>query len=1343
MSPFPIFAVIVPLSVLSFSLSISIVKSFTLALQSPHRVTAPPRPRTPGLAALFAGAGGVLAFACLVLALVMSPVLLLVAPDVERYRLSREVSHDLAWAELLGLRFGGAGAAVVAAAGTLAAPALARWGGAFAFEAVGFWAMREACWLATACVVWPGKTAGVTGGVCWETDHSLRAAAALAALCLVPVFWAQLRTRRPEVFAVALARQVTAITHMLPGRVPRAVLVAVSLALTAISLVRTLAGRPHSADLLNSLSVASYAAGFTVHCGCLILSIVPSLFTAQAVAISVAAAAVVFLAALALDSLLLARLFRLSPSEAPTLVRDALARGENGVFRRAAVSAWRSLPGAPLSDGALASDGAMSVRAALREWLRQLARHPDLEVRTCAALVIGDLLQEKPDSPDFMPLIPILRHMLRDMRNKDDMGVKSAVCSASGFAGSTERGFEASRGLALVKIFVVYLERHMYEDLDFEDHDFLGTVIRTIHMWLRTRAGHRTLTAQMNIVSTLTQMARWRHPKVKRPTSDALRYLEELQQPGAEVVEAVAIQELEYQAVQALRVPRAGEVEWADVKTEDDLDRLVPVQEDVEALMTMLNQPELVRVAYAAVTELAQRRSDLLDSIPRSDRELRELAEAHFGDVDHLLAHFERAVAGTLSDLVPLTLKHPLTLPASLAHVLGAQAAVDEANVRRPRARSLAQPVMGLDSHLAEKISFGIELQVAASVDAKPDAFEKVRTLTDEHLTDLGTILRGPLAPLDDYDVADAVLRAYQRIFERLADSVIGSAHYQASRKLQKKARKRLAKQVRRGLISTATRRVRRGQAAAGAGGRRAGVGLGLRGDKDGYSGSLSGSDYDYDDPASVSSSSSMYSSSGYTESSGASGSVGDEELRSETVFAVLAFVEKYGRLLEELGEDPGLCERVFDLSEMKRVYVSRSAALMSEWCDRIVALEPTAEIEVDERSDHLGQLYTSCHIDVFRIANDQVIEIETKAPGGPSGDLVRRLLTRSLAQNGINMLKRYQEGWMALLEERWRSFTLERLIAQVNNAFESCEFADEFVGTLRDQLGLAKDEDLLEEADGLIGGFQRASKLCVSLLVDHFLVDCRPAVKRLLTAGWIQTDAMGPIIATVFDYLDDARPRLNSYHAGRLLAECLERIVIVYVEIILYRQELEIDGQVADRLFEDIELLEKEFTRAGLPQAQLSVQLRVLFFIHDVLAAEPDDVLDAFLELKELEPGATAQDLECLLSQRVDLSAAKREKILARYARGHYDTAGDQGDEGQARVKVFTRVKRGDDGDGDGDDYTYESGYELRTSKKAVVANMLPLVRAYHEQAMNTSTLVRMGDFLRDNLGLNVFQAL
>jgi hypothetical protein len=466
----------------------------------------------------------------------------------------------------------------------------------------------------------------------------------------------------------------------------------------------------------------------------------------------------------------------------------------------------------------------------------------------------------------------------------------------------------------------------------------------------------------------------------------------------------------------------------------------------------------------------------------------------------------------------------------------------------------------------------------------------------------------------------------------------------------------------------------------------------------------------------------------------GAMEALGDEcaaqgsRLASEDMFLAMALVERYGSLLAELKADPTVghaivvshCEQIFDLAMFKEVYVDRSMSLMEQWCDRIAAGEGESPVLTDAE----GRFYTAGHIDVFRIVNDQITGLSQASVDGDTstGDVARRLLTRALADNGARMILRYQERHVQAIEGGWTAFELDRLCAQCNNALESVEFVDEYLENLAEDphagISADGDDDVSLALDDARAAFQSTMRVASSILVDHMFIDLRRPIRELMTWSWADGNGsqVASIAATVCDYLDDIGAVVHPTPYRRVLVECVERVVFVYLDALLYRCDVPLDESLAELVFDDIEAIEAKFA-AHVKPGLLSMQLKVLRLVQDVIGTAPEEAIDAFLDVKAAHPDATAAEFEALLRARDDMDDAEVASCLSRYRRGNHDaTAAADTDADLSDVAAAGAAKG--------------------------MQQIFALLRAYQDSGAGVASTItaRVGDFLRDSLGVSLF---
>ena len=377
--------------------------------------------------------------------------------------------------------------------------------------------------------------------------------------------------------------------------------------------------------------------------------------------------------------------------------------------------------------------------------------------------------------------------------------------------------------------------------------------------------------------------------------------------------------------------------------------------------------------------------------------------------------------------------------------------------------------------------------------------------------------------------------------------------------------------------------------------------------------------------------------------------------LTAGQILSLLGWIKKYHETLENqfgIASDE-LEPRLLDEKEPKLIsdYVRLSRKKITEWIGNLLQSESKYFIERRALPDADGEdrYFTPATVDLFQIVK-QHIDMAASVSSG-------RLLSE-IVNECVNNITNFQKGLVKLLEQESIKyfdkpegavpFFEDYIIMMGNSSLRWIENMQNLIGLMDDLLkpeflGTAQKQ-LKSASDGFLNIAKSATKVLVDLISSAIKI----CTSQLFALEWYNDGIIETVVATFEDFFTDYQRHAEEFLMVKLIADVLERTVIVYIESMRGRNsKLRMQqGAAADLMSRDIQTLQKFFSRFRDPK-KVEKALDPLIKLRILLMSSEKMIFLEFFALIKTYPDVPLTLIEELLGKRDDLDKQTLKDLI------------------------------------------------------------------------------------------------
>jgi exocyst complex component 3 len=378
--------------------------------------------------------------------------------------------------------------------------------------------------------------------------------------------------------------------------------------------------------------------------------------------------------------------------------------------------------------------------------------------------------------------------------------------------------------------------------------------------------------------------------------------------------------------------------------------------------------------------------------------------------------------------------------------------------------------------------------------------------------------------------------------------------------------------------------------------------------------------------------------------------------LTAGQILSLLGWVRKYHETLENqfgIASDE-LEPHLLDEKEPKLIsdYVRLSRKKITEWINNLLQSESKYFIERKALPDADGEdrYFTPATVDLFQIVK-QHIDMAASVSSG-------RLLSE-IVNECVNNISNFQKGLVKLLEQESIKYFdkpegaipyfEDYLIMMGNSSLRWIENMQNLNGLMDDLLKpefLGPAQKQLKSASD---GFLNIAKAATKVLVDLICFAIKICTGQLFSLEWYNDNSViETVVATFEDFFTDYQRHAEEFLMVKLIADVLERTVIIYIEGMRGRNsKLRMQqGSAADLFAHDIETLQKFFSRFR-ESKKVEKALDPLVKLRTLLMASEKMIFLEFFALIKTYPDVPLALIEELLGKRDDMDKQTLKELV------------------------------------------------------------------------------------------------
>lgn len=377
-------------------------------------------------------------------------------------------------------------------------------------------------------------------------------------------------------------------------------------------------------------------------------------------------------------------------------------------------------------------------------------------------------------------------------------------------------------------------------------------------------------------------------------------------------------------------------------------------------------------------------------------------------------------------------------------------------------------------------------------------------------------------------------------------------------------------------------------------------------------------------------------------------------QLTAGQILAILGWVKSYHDCLEgQFGiASDELEPRLLDDREPRLIadYVRLSKAKISEWIGNLLTSETRSFATRTNVPDADGEnrYFTPATVDLFQIVKQHV----DMAASVSATRLLSEIVNECVVSIGT-----FQRGLVRMLEQEAAKY-FERpdqaapyfedyVIMMGNSCLRWIENMQNLSADLEDLLRPEFLTPAQKQLKTAIDGFLSVAKTSTQILVDTIVGAIKSVLGQLFALEWYSEGVVDTIVATFEDFFTDYQEHAEEFLMNKLIADVLERTVLLYIEAMRGRNARLKMAQSAPELMDrDISSLAAFFSRFRDPK-RVEKAVDPLVKLRTLLCASRKMVFLEFFALLKAYPDAPLSLLEELLAKRDDFDKAAIKEVM------------------------------------------------------------------------------------------------
>lgn len=380
--------------------------------------------------------------------------------------------------------------------------------------------------------------------------------------------------------------------------------------------------------------------------------------------------------------------------------------------------------------------------------------------------------------------------------------------------------------------------------------------------------------------------------------------------------------------------------------------------------------------------------------------------------------------------------------------------------------------------------------------------------------------------------------------------------------------------------------------------------------------------------------------------------------LTAGQILSLLGWVKKYHETLEiQFGiASDELEPHLLDDREAKFIadYVRQSRKKITEWIGNLLQSETRyfTERKAVPDADGEDRYFTPATVDLFQIVK-QHIDMASSVSSG-------RLLSEIVSEC-VNNIINFQKGLVKVLEhesvkyfekpEGAVPYFEDYLIMMGNSSLRWIENMSNLSGMMDD---LMKPEFLgpaQKQLKNASDGFLNIAKSSTKILVDLIIAAIKLCLNQLFALEWYTDSVIETVVATFEDFFTDYQRHAEEFLMTKIIADVLERTVIVYIEAMRGRNSRlkmtqSSQPDAAELILRDLNTLQKFFSRFR-DAKKVEKALDPLVKLRILLMASEKMIFLEFFALVKVYPDVPLPVIEELLMKRDDLDKQTLRELI------------------------------------------------------------------------------------------------
>lgn len=330
--------------------------------------------------------------------------------------------------------------------------------------------------------------------------------------------------------------------------------------------------------------------------------------------------------------------------------------------------------------------------------------------------------------------------------------------------------------------------------------------------------------------------------------------------------------------------------------------------------------------------------------------------------------------------------------------------------------------------------------------------------------------------------------------------------------------------------------------------------------------------------------------------------------------------------------------------------YVKQSRVKITEWISNLLNSEKKAFLQRADLpdADAENRYFTPATVDLFQIVKQHV----DMAACVSAGRLLADIVTES-----VQAVNTFQQGLIKLIDaeaaktlekpESAQAYFEDYVIMMGNSCLRWIENMQSLSESLADRLAPEFLNVSQKQLKSCSDGFLNVAKSATKVLVDLVVSAVKQPFNQLFTLDWYQDPIVETIIATYEDFFTDYRAHSEDFLFSKLVADVLERTVVLYIESMRGKSARFKIADAPDRLERDLSALRRFFSAIRDP-VRVEKAIDPLIKLQTLLTASKKMVFLEFFALLKAYPDVPVAVVEEILANRDDFDRVSLKEVMA-----------------------------------------------------------------------------------------------